>query len=118
MGLLVSMDAFHDILFAIALLGTGYGVKIAASWGGARLSGFSSSESFKMGLVLNSRGTFDLIVANLALAKGYIDSRIFSVLIVFGVFSVVFNPIIYRRFYYSKEGKTITGIILKKPPPD
>ena len=47
MGLLVSMDAFHDILFAGALLGTGYGVKIAASWGGARLSGFSANESFK-----------------------------------------------------------------------
>lgn len=114
-GLLVKMEAFENVLFALSLLGTGYVVKIGSAWVGAKMSGFSSNESFKMSLVLNSRGTFDLIVADLALNKGYIDSRIFSVLIVFGVFSVVFNPIIYRRFYYSKDGTTITNIKLKPP---
>ena len=104
LGLLIKMEAFEDVLFVFALLGIGYGTKILSSFLGAKISGFSKSESFKMGLILNSRGTFDLIVADLALSKGYIDSKIFSILILFGVFSVIFNPVIYRRFY-SKEEK-------------
>ena len=105
LGLIIKLDAFEDVSFVLALLGIGYGTKILSSWIGAKMSGFSKSDALKMGLILNSRGTFDLIVANLSLAKGYIDSKIFSILIVFGVFSVVFNPIIYRRFYNKEETK-------------
>ncbi|MCY4321935.1 MAG: cation:proton antiporter [Bdellovibrionaceae bacterium] len=103
LGLIIQRSAFQDISFIIALIIVGYGTKILSASLGAKLSGFSKSDSLKMGLILNSRGTFDLIVANLSLAKGYIDSKIFSLLVLFGVFSVVFNPILYRRFYHQKE---------------
>jgi len=106
LGLIIKMKAFEDAFFVFALLGVGYGTKILSSWMGAKFSGFSKNESLKMGLILNSRGTFDLIVANLSLAKGYIDSKVFSILIVFGVFSVAFNPVVYRRFFYNEEEKT------------
>ena len=105
LGLIIKMEAFEDAFFVLALLGVGYGTKILSSWIGAKFSGFSKSESLKIGLILNSRGTFDLIVANLSLAKGYIDSKVFSILIVFGVFSVAFNPVVYRRFFYNREEK-------------
>lgn len=103
LGLLINLDAFDNGAFVMAVLGAGYGIKILSSWIGAKLSGFSKSEALKMGLILNSRGTFDLIVADLALSKGYIDSKIFSILILFGVFSVVFNPVLYRQIYGKKE---------------
>lgn len=103
LGLLIKLEAFEDGFFVVSLIGAGYAAKILSSWVGAKLSGFSKGEALKIGLILNSRGTFDLIVADLALAKGYIDSKIFSILILFGVFSVVFNPVIYRRFYDKGE---------------
>ena len=102
LGLIIQKSAFQDISFILALIAVGYSVKILSAWLGAKLSGFSKSDSLKMGLILNSRGTFDLIVANLSLTKGYIDSKIFSLLILFGVFSVVLNPILYRRFYHKE----------------
>ncbi|MDE0092092.1 MAG: cation:proton antiporter, partial [Oligoflexia bacterium] len=103
LGLIIQRSAFEDIFFILALIFVGYGAKILSAWLGAKLSGFSKDDSLKIGLILNSRGTFDLIVANLSLAKGYIDSKIFSLLILFGVFSVVFNPILYRRFYHKEQ---------------
>ena len=112
LGLLIKMEAFEDVFFISALLGVGYGTKILSSWLGAKMAGFSKTDSLKMGFILNSRGTFDLIVADLALSKGYIDQKIFSILILFGVFSVVFNPVIYRRFF-NKEIEN-SG---KDPPP-
>ena len=103
LGLLIKMEAFEDVGFILTLFGVGYGAKILCSWVAAKVSGFSKTESLKMGLILNSRGTFDLIVADLALSKGYIDSKIFSILVLFGVFSVIFNPIIYRQIYNTEE---------------
>ena len=99
LGLLINLDAFENITFVVSLLIVGYGTKILASWIAVKVSGFSSEESFKMGLILNSRGTFDLIVAELALVKGYIDTKVFSILILFGVLSVIFNPVLYRQIY-------------------
>lgn len=106
LGLLIQIEPFEDGIFVVSILGVGYGAKILSSWLGSKISGFSNSESLKMGLILNSRGTFDLIVADLALAKGYIDNKLFSILILFGVFSVVFNPVIYRRFFNKEEKPT------------
>ena len=98
LGLLINMDAFQNGVLICAILGAGYGAKIFSSWLGAKIIRFSMTESLKSGVILNSRGTFDLIVADLALSKGYIDRDMFSILVLFGVFSVLFNPIIYRRF--------------------
>ena len=103
LGLIIQRSAFQDISFILSLIAVGYTVKILSGWLGAKLAGFSKSDSLKMGLILNSRGTFDLIVANLSLTKGYIDSKIFSILVLFGVFSVVLNPILYRRFYHKEQ---------------
>ena len=106
LGLLINLSAFENWSLVLMIIGAGYGAKIFSSWVGARISGFNRGEAFKIGLVLNSRGTFDLIVANLALSKGHIDSHFFSILVLFGVLSVLFNPIIYRQVFY----KEITGV--------
>ena len=111
LGLLINLDAFEDTIFVLSLLFTGYGVKILSSWIAAKSSGFSNQSAFKMGLILNSRGTFDLIVADLALSKGYIDIKIFSILILFGVLSVIFNPVLYRQVYKRSQNKTLSKVI-------
>ena len=106
LGLLIKPGAFENWVPVLLIIGAGYGAKILSSWLGAKIAGFNRSEALKIGLILNSRGTFDLIVANLALSKGYIDSQFFSILILFGVLSVLFNPIIYRQVFHRE----ITGV--------
>lgn len=110
LGLLINLTAFENVVFVVSLIGVGYGAKILAGWAAVRFSGFSSGESLKMGLILNSRGTFDLIVADLALAKGYIDSKIFSILILFGVFSALFNPVLYRRIFKESKRPSLSSL--------
>lgn len=109
LGLLISVEAFDNWVPVLVIIGVGYGAKIFSSWLGARISGFDRAEALKIGLVLNSRGTFDLIVANLALSKGHIDSQFFSILILFGVLSVLFNPIIYRQSFYREKTEVSQG---------
>lgn len=105
LGLLIELNSFENVVFVAALFGVGYGFKILSSWIGAKATGASSLDALKIGLILNFRGTFDLIVADLGLNKKYIDAKIFSILVLFSIFSVVFNPVIYRRLNKSKDSQ-------------
>ena len=110
LGLLVQTGAFKEGVLIAVILGVGYLVKIGSSWFGARVAKFSNTDALKIGVILNSRGTFDLIVADLGLSRGYISSDIFSILVLFGLFSVVINPILYRRLFLEPEKE-------ESPPP-
>ena len=103
LGLLINTDAFDNWFLIASIVSVGYLAKIGSSWLGAKVSQFSSSDAFKIGLILNSRGTFDLIVADLAFTKGLIDAKILSILVLFGVSSVAFNPVVYRQLFSKKE---------------
>lgn len=100
-GLHFSIEAFNEWKLLSIIITVAFFSKIFGSWMGSRLSRFTNKESMQVGIILNSRGVLDLIVANLAYSKGYIDADIFSILIFLGVSSVIINPFLYRRFVSS-----------------
>lgn len=97
-GLHFSLDAFNEWKLLLLAMFLAFSSKIFGAWIGCRLAHFTSRESLQAGIILNSRGVLDLIVANLAYSKGYINTDIFSILIFLGVSSVLINPFLYRRF--------------------
>ena len=100
-GLHFSIDAFNEWSLLLIIIVVAFSSKIFGSWLGSRLAHFTNKESLQAGILLNSRGVLDLVVANLAYSKDYISSDIFSILIFLGVSSVVINPVLYRRFIPS-----------------
>jgi len=97
-GLHFSLDAFNEWKLLLLIVMVAFLSKIFGSWLGSRFAKFTNKEALQAGIILNSRGVLDLVVANLAYAKGYISSDIFSVLIFLGISSVIINPFLYRRF--------------------
>lgn len=97
-GLHFSIEAFNEWKLLLIIMAVAFSSKIFGSWMGGRLARFTNKESLQVGIILNSRGVLDLIVANLAYSKGYINADIFSILIFLGVSSVIINPFLYRRF--------------------
>ena len=97
-GLHMSLDAFNKWKLLLIIISMAFLSKIFGAWLGGRLASFTNKESLQMGIILNSRGVLDLIVANLAYSKGYINADIFSILVFLGVSSVLVNPVLYRRF--------------------
>ena len=108
-GLHFSLDAFNEWKLLLLAMFLAFSSKIFGAWIGCRLTHFTSKESLQAGIILNSRGVLDLIVANLAYSKGYINTDIFSILIFLGVSSVLINPFLYRRFVASPS---------ESPPPE
>ncbi|NQZ00714.1 MAG: cation:proton antiporter [Bdellovibrionales bacterium] len=101
-GLRFSTEAFSDIWLAMSILVGGYLFKVVGAYAGAQLANFNPENRLKIGIMLNSRGVLDLVVADLAFEKGYINSTVFSILVVLGISTVIVNPIMYKRLISSK----------------
>jgi Kef-type K+ transport system membrane component KefB len=57
----------------------------------------SKAEALGIGIILNGRGIMELVVANIALQRGFIDQKAFSALVFMGVFTTVITPILFKR---------------------
>ena len=105
-GLHLSLEAFNRWPALLLIIFCAFVSKIFGAWLGGRLASFNNQQSLQMGIILNSRGVLDLIVAELAYSKGYIGSDIFSILVFLGISSALINPVLYRRFIPSSSPYT------------
>jgi Kef-type K+ transport system membrane component KefB len=64
------------VLLSVAIAG-----KIGGTYLGARQSNLPSKESLLLGFLMNTRGLVDLVVVNLALQAGAIDTQLFTILV-------------------------------------
>lgn len=79
------------ILLAVAVAG-----KIGGGFVGARLGGFSTSESKTIGYLMNNRGMVELVIATIGLEAGIIDVTLFSVIVAIGFITTIMSPIMAR----------------------
>jgi Kef-type K+ transport system membrane component KefB len=87
--------ADHLPLFAI-LLGVAIGGKVGGGFIGAKLAGFSKSESKTIGYLMNNRGMVELVIATIGLEAGLIDVGMFSVIVAVGFITTIMSPIMAR----------------------
>ena len=64
------------VLLAVAIVG-----KVGGTYLGARKSNLPPRESILLGFLMNTRGLIDLVVVNLALQAGAIDTQLFTILV-------------------------------------
>lgn len=96
LGLEFTFAAFTDVGFVIAVLGVAIGTKMLAGWWGGRLIGMSNREALGLGCILNGRGAMELVVASIALERGFIGADLFSVLVLMGVVTTLMTPLTFN----------------------
>ena len=82
---------FAMAIIAIAIIG-----KILGSGWGARLGGFGTNESVRVGVGMISRGEVGLIVATIGLSRGLIDQTVFSTMVVMVLATTLVTPFLLR----------------------
>jgi len=102
LGLRFSVSSMQSPFFVLAVILVSVGSKILAGYLGARWVKMSKTEALGVGIISNGRGIMELVVANIAYQRGFINQELFSVLVLMGVFTTVITPILFRRFVYSK----------------
>ena len=68
-------------LWFVVLLAVAFAGKVGGTYFGARKSNLPPRESLLMGFLMNTRGLIDLVVVNLALAAGAINTQLFTILV-------------------------------------
>lgn len=63
---------------------------------GGRAIGMSNREALGLGFILNGRGAMELVVASIALERGFIGHGMFSVLVLMGVVTTLLAPISFN----------------------
>lgn len=102
-GLRFGIEAFDSVHFLVLIIFLGYFAKLVGTWLGSQAGGMTGRESLQMGILLNSRGVLDLVVANLALEAGYISKSTFSALVLVSILSCVITPILYKNLIAKRE---------------
>jgi len=80
--------------------------KTLGGWLGAFFGGLTAKEGLAAGVILNGRGVTDLVVAEIALSRGYIGQEIFSALVILSIFSTLIAPTLYKRLKLSTRNAT------------
>ena len=92
LGLHFSLSTLRQPGFVICVLVVSVGSKILAGWLGGRLAKLDATRSLGIGIILNGRGIMELVVANIALQRGFINEGLFSTLVL-----MVCSPRFSRR---------------------
>ncbi|WP_309145776.1 cation:proton antiporter [Streptomyces malaysiensis] len=95
------------IIFAVILVAcTGKFVGAAVS---ARLSGVSRSESVVLGVLLNARGLTELVILNVGLELGVLDSQMFTVMVIMALVTTVMTGPLLQRLGFHQEIRPAFG---------
>ena len=103
-GLAVDMSTIQGDawIYAIALTIAAIVSKILGSGVGARIGGFDSLNSLRLGIGMVSRGEVGLIVAAFALDLGLLSDENFSVVIVMVIVATLVTPLMLRAIYSGR----------------
>ncbi|MHB8541616.1 MAG: cation:proton antiporter [Candidatus Acidiferrales bacterium] len=98
-GLEFDASSLRNWTLVAAVLVAAFASKIFGGYLGGRLAKMSSDESWALGIGLNGRGIMELVIANIALARGFIDQELFTVLILMATVTTFVTPFLLKRAY-------------------
>lgn len=73
--------------------------KVFGGYIGGRLARLNGAESWALGMGLNGRGVMELVIANVALANGFIGQELFTILVLMAVVTTFTTPMLLRASF-------------------
>ena len=96
MGVQFDATTLSNGLLLTVILAVSFLSKILGGYFGARLAGFHNLKAITIGLGLNARGIMELVIANIALQKGFIDIPFFSILVMMALLTTLITPFLLK----------------------
>jgi Kef-type K+ transport system membrane component KefB len=79
--------------------------KIFGGYLGGKIAGLNNLEATTVGIGLNARGIMELVIANIALTTGIIDTSVFSILVIMGIFTTLTTPLMLKYTFDILDNK-------------
>jgi Kef-type K+ transport system membrane component KefB len=97
MGISFNILSLSNWWLLLVVIITSFFSKIFGGYVGGRLAGLDNSKSVTLGMGLNARGIMELVIANIALAKGFIDISVFSILVLMALLTTIITPFLLKE---------------------
>ncbi|MCX6246927.1 MAG: cation:proton antiporter [Bacteroidetes bacterium] len=109
LGIAIDVTSLGNLPLLFMVLGISFITKILGGYLGGRMAGLNGSTSFTIGLGLNARGIMELVIANIALQRGFIDVSVFSILVVMALLTTIFTPFFLQYGFHviERNGKRV-----------
>jgi len=107
MGIAFNISSLNNMLLLSVVLIASFFSKIFGGYFGGRLAGFDNPSSITIGFGLNARGIMELVIANIALQKGFIDISIFSILVLMALLTTLITPFMLNDAFSRLEKKNL-----------
>ena len=102
-GLELQLASLSNWPLLLAVLLTAVAGKLLGGFWGGRLAGMDQASSWAVGAGVNGRGIMELVIANIALANGFISRELFSILVTMGGVTTFMTPFLMRRALTAKN---------------
>jgi Kef-type K+ transport system membrane component KefB len=97
MGISFNITSLDNVVLLSVVILASFFSKIFGGYLGGKIAGFSNEKSLTLGLGLNARGIMELVIANIALVKGFIDISMFSILVMMALLTTILTPILLKE---------------------
>lgn len=105
MGISFTISSFSNLPLLLIILAVSFFSKIFGGYFGGRLAGLSRTSSMTLGFGLNARGIMELVIASIALQRGFIDTTMFSILIFMALLTTLSTPFLLKSGFARIERK-------------
>jgi Kef-type K+ transport system membrane component KefB len=102
-GVEFQISALTSTTVVVSVLTVAFLTKVLGGYIGGRLAGLNSPDSWVMGFGMNGRGVMELVIADLALKKGFISADLFSTLVFMGMVTTVITPVMLKWAFERAE---------------
>jgi Kef-type K+ transport system membrane component KefB len=96
MGISFNFTSLSNFPLLFAVLAASFITKIFGGYLGSRMAGFDRTKSLTLGFGLNARGIMELVIANIALQRGFIDITVFSILVFMALLTTISTPFLLQ----------------------
>lgn len=103
----------NEIPLFSALVGIAIVTKIAATYIGAKIVGFSREVSLAIRFLMNGREMVELVIASIGFAAGVIDMILFSIAVAIGLVTSILAPITTRFMISIAKSKGSDAVLIK-----
>ncbi|MGW3997475.1 cation:proton antiporter [Amycolatopsis sp. NPDC004772] len=105
----------RGVVIVLAVIAVACVSKFAGAVGAARLTGADGHRSVALGILLNTRGLTELVILNVGLSLGVLDTRLFTAMVIMAVVTTLMTGPLLSRL--KRRAPAAASVVAPAPAP-
>lgn len=98
-GVEIAVFSIDNYLLLAVIVLVAFVSKIGGGYIGGRMAGIDRINSLTIGVGINGRGIMEIVIARIALEKGFIGIELFSILVIMAIVTTIVSPFMLKSMF-------------------